>query len=82
MCQERAKNGTGSQHYWSITYKGPTIHGTNRFQIAFGCNFADGTCEGEGNEIVVIDPNGLYLAPRHYDSSIASWWECDHCERD
>ena len=66
------------QHYWSIIYKGPHIHGTNRFQIAFACNFAaahNGTCEGEGNEIVVSDPNGFILAPSRYDSPKASWWE-------
>ena len=68
------------QHYWNVTYKGETVHGSERFQIAFGCNFAgaaDGTCEGEGNEIVAYGPNSksLRLDNSRYNSPDASWWE-------
>ena len=69
-----------NQHYWDVTYKGPKAHGANRFQIAFACNFAgasDGTCEGEGNELVAYGPNSnaLRFENSRYDSPHASWWE-------
>ena len=65
-----------TQHYWDITYKGPTKHGTNRFQIAFACNFANGECEGKGNEIVGLwDSNTLRIDDSNYNSINASWWE-------
>ena len=68
-----------NQHYWDINYK-PGAHGTNRFQIAFACNFAgaaNGTCEGEGNELVVYGPNSnaMRFENSKYDSPHASWWE-------
>jgi hypothetical protein len=65
-----------NQHYWDVTYKGPKAHGTNRFQIAFACNFANKGCEGEGNELVVYGPNSnaMRFENSKYDSPRASWW--------
>ena len=65
-----------NQHYWDINYK--PGHGTNRFQIAFACNFANKGCGGEGNEIVAYgqNPTHLRIDNNHkYNSPDASWWE-------